>query len=195
MAVISIVGTTGVGKSFLVQKLASITNSSAFLEGEGGTIPKRILENIANKGNPIERWKFFLARYKSNLEQAMALSKKNQDCFVDGAIFSARAILTYEDKKYQKELSAMIDNLAYLKSDIVLLLIADEEKIKENIIARSRSFEDNKNIIARALKIQKAFISLAQKEDNVIVIDRTNLDFSNTSELKSILNKIEAFKK
>ena len=39
MAVISIVGTSGVGKSFLVKQLASLNCSLAFFEGELGGFP------------------------------------------------------------------------------------------------------------------------------------------------------------
>lgn len=105
MPIISIVGTSGVGKSFLVKQLSSLTQWPAFFEGEEGTIPNEILENIFNQGNPINRWRFFMERYKKNLEHATLISNNlNINCFVDGgALLNAKAILSYEDIIYKKK--------------------------------------------------------------------------------------------
>ena len=59
MAVISIVGTSGVGKSFLVKQLASMECLPAFFEGEEGTIPGEIFEDVFTKGDPLNRGRWF----------------------------------------------------------------------------------------------------------------------------------------
>ncbi|MFC1722977.1 hypothetical protein ACFL0V_02460 [Nanoarchaeota archaeon] len=183
MTVISIVGTTGVGKSLLVKQLAAATCSPAFFEGEEGTIPKEILENIKG-GNPTERWGFFLDRYKKNLERAKSLK---MDCYVDGAVMSAKATLVCEKEEYKEELSKMIDDIAELKSDIVVLLTASEEKIKENMEVRARVEPES---LERAMKIQKAFIELGAD----IIIDRSEMDFTRVEDVDSVLEHIEEFK-
>ncbi len=195
MPVISIVGTSAVGKSFLVKQLAAATCSPAFFEGEEGTIPEKIFENVIKKGSPAERWKFFIERYKKNLERALEISKNNIDCFVDGGIISARAIISYEDNKYKKKLEKMISSIEHLKSDIIVLIIASKEKILDNLRKRSRALEPDNAVIDRALKIQESFMALAKNEEFCTVIDRTELDFTNPKHINSILEGINELKK
>lgn len=189
MTVISIVGTSGVGKSFLTKQLASLTSCPAFFEGEEGTISKKILKQVVSNSNPVERWKFFMKRYSENLSNARKISESGIDCFVDGGIITAYSILAYEDKKYRKELEEIIDKYKHLESDIIILLVASEEYLKKAICSRNRTDEQNNVVLQRAMKIQKKFLRLAKKY-NVVIIERTNLDFKKESDFQKIVKKI-----
>lgn len=195
MVVISVIGTSGVGKSFLVKQLASLTCSPGFFEGEEGVIPKDILESIIVSKNPIPRWEWFIKRYKENLEKAHKISDKlDIDCYVDGDSITPYGIIGFEKKIYHDRLYKLIDSIKNLRSDKTILLIADAEKIKEMIDNRNRNAEniDKTFVINRALEIQKSLIKICKSNKNIIVIDRSNLDFNKEEDLKSILDKITA---
>lgn len=193
MAVISVVGTSGVGKSFLVKQLSSATCSPAFFEGEEGTIPKEVLKSIFSGESPVKRWKFFLDRYEKNLETAFKISKLGHDAYVDGAIISAEAILEYEKEEYKPKLLKMIDSLKRLESDIIVLLTADRKKIEEFISKRSRKSESSEEAIKRATSIQDSFIRLAKKRKNVLLVDRTSMDFTKNKDIQKLLERINKF--
>lgn len=191
MAVFSIVGTSGVGKSFLVKQLASFLQVPAFFEGEEGTIPAEILNSIFDGSDPVKRWKFFLERYKNNLERAHAISETLQlDCFVDGGLISARAIVTFEPEQYREVLLELLEEYMIVDADVTVLLTATEETIINNIKSRSRESEISKPAIDRALSIQDAYISLTKEEVKVIVIDRSVMDFAKYKDVEEVLHQI-----
>lgn len=187
MPVISVVGAPGVGKSFLVRQLASVTSSPAFFEGEEGTIPPEIWADIVKKGDPVRRWQFFLERYQKNLATARSISDAGFMCFFDGAVISAWATLVAEEKKFHKALSALIRPLERFPSDQVLLLTAREDTLRSFMHARSRSQESDTRLVQRALQIQEEFLALAKKEKNVVVVDRTARDFTKVEHVQEIL--------
>ena len=185
MAVISVVGTSGVGKSFLVKQLAAATCSPALFEGEEGTVPEEILNNVFKNENPIKRWEFFMNRYKSNLTKARSISAKGIDCFVDGANISPLAILPYEDKKYHEELEQQIAKLNGLDSDIITLLTANDICLNKLFKKRNRKTE-GVEAIERALKIQENY----RKLKHTIEIDRSDLDFTKLEDIEKVLGFI-----
>lgn len=191
MAVISIIGTSGVGKSFLIKQLASLECMPALFEGEEGVIPNKIFESVFDNSSPVKRWVWFAERYKKIIERARKISELGLDCYVEEGVITYKAILPYEDKRYHEELEGIIDEVEYLKPDKTVLLTANEGKLIELIKIRGRWSEQNKKALPRALKIQDEFIKLISKEDNSCIIDRSNLDFSKESDLKFILNKIK----
>lgn len=168
------------GKSFLIKQLAAIECLPAFFEGEEGTIPKEILENIFSDDDSSMRYNWFINHYKKILSNAKKISDLGFDCYTDCSELSARAILTAENADI---------NFALPKSDQIVLLTASKEKLQELIDLRDRNSEKNKKTIIRALKIQDHFIELA-KNERVLIIDRSKLDFTKEENLKSILRKI-----
>ncbi len=191
MAVISIIGTSGVGKSFLVNQLASLECLPALFEGEEGVIPKEILKDVFTANDPCKRWRWFIERDKKRLSRARKISDAGIDCYVDGAVMTSEAILIDEDRAHHPELLKMIESITHLQSDKLVLLTASEKKIRELISVRGRSSEEIKRAVARALRIQDEFIRLAKKEKNVIVIDRSNLDFAKEEDLTYVLKRIK----
>lgn len=193
MSVISIVGTSGVGKSFLVKQLSALTQNPAFFEGEEGTIPESIFESIFNDSDPSTRWRFFMERYKKNLVHASEISKKlHIDCFVDGAMMSAEAILTQEDTTYTKELEKLLSEYTHITSDVIVLLTANKACLSTFITSRSRQSEHTHKAIERALAIQEAFIKIANSKSNVLLLDRTNLDFTKYADVQVVFRKIQS---
>jgi deoxyadenosine/deoxycytidine kinase len=115
----------------------------------------------------------------------------NIDCFVDGGILSAKAILIAEEEKYKKELSALVAEYEYLTSDFIILLTATEEKINEYITGRARDSEMYAQALDRAIKIEDEFIRLSKASPHVLSIDRKAMDFGKYENLKNILQQIE----
>ncbi len=189
MSIISVVGTSGVGKSFLVKQLASLKSCPAFFEGEEGTISEKILKQVFQSDDPLPRWKFFVGRYVQNLSKARKISDIGIDCFVDGATLSQEAILPYEDPKYRPSIIKIMNKDPSLESDKIIVLIASKSYIKKAIDSRKRTSEQNKNALKRALFIQNEYIKLAKKNKKCILIDRTNLEFTREKDLFIILKK------
>lgn len=128
MAVISIIGTSGSGKSFLVKQLSSLNNSPAFFEGEEGTIPKEILENIFSGDSPVGRWEYFMNRYKENISKAKTISESGINVYVDGSNITPWSIIIWEEEKYREEIKKLISILDDLDSDVNLFLKINEKK-------------------------------------------------------------------
>ena len=194
MAVISVIGTGGVGKSFLVKQLASATCSPAFFEGEEGTIPKEILDSVFNSNGPRPRWKFFVNRLKQNLLRAKKISDSGIDVYTDDSSLSPHAIVAWEDVKYHEELHKISDELSNLKSDITILLVTSKEKIWNFVRQRCRCSEIDDKAVERAVIIQNEFLKLADDEKNIAVIDRNEMDFSKAEDLNNILKLIQKLK-
>jgi len=191
MAVIAVVGTSGIGKSLLVRQLAAFYNAPAFFEGEEGTIPHDVLNSVFKSKSPEKRWRWFLNRDKIRFEKAHKISSQGIDCFTDGGVITSRAILPYEDKKYHATLSRMIDEIASLEADLIILLRADKKKISEFIKLRDRKSENNSAAIKRALFIQDEFKKIARKMRTVLVVDRTKMDFYSPDHLSTIAKRLD----
>lgn len=189
MAVISIVGTSGVGKSFLVKQLASYDCSPAFFEGEEGTIPKEIFKDIFGKKEPLKRWKWFLNRYSTTMKRARKISDVGLNCYVDseGHLVSY-AILPTEPKDIQNKLEKLILPFKNMQPDKILVLSATKETLLKFFKARARSSEQRGEAIKRAMKLQEELIRLAKKQKLTVVIERDDLDFSKEEDIKLVVD-------
>jgi len=192
MATICIIGTSGVGKSFLVRQLASKECSPAFFEGETGIIPKEVLESVFNGKNPMKRCEWYVNHYVETFRTATNISKKlGINCFVDGAPITAYANVYLDDKKYLDELLKIVKEVDEFKIDKIILLTINKDKLKEFISKRGRSEEPVEETVERSLKLQDELIRLSKQQDNVIIIDRSNLDFSKEEDLKIVMDKLK----
>jgi len=192
MPVISIDGSSGIGKSFLVKQLACLDCAPAFFEGEEGTIPNEIFESIFTKENPVRRFKWFIERYKKRLERARKISSElGINCYVEGSTMTAKAVLAHEDKKHYDELKKIAYSIDYLEPDKIIVLITNRGKYMEFFKVRGRITEQHKEAIDRTLHLQDEFIRLAKKKKNTIIIDRTDLDFTREKDLKFVMDKIK----
>lgn len=192
MALISIVGTSGVGKSFLAAQLASLNCAPVFLEGEEGVIPQDVFTTVF-AGDPVGRFQYFIDRYNSNLSKAKMISDMGLDVYADGAMMSIEAHVTYEEKKYHDTLNELVNNVPDNNSDVVVLLTANKERLAKSLKSRGRITEQEEEAFTRSIAIQESFIDVSKKYPNVIRIDRTNLDFSNEKDLRMVDKTIKDF--
>jgi deoxyadenosine/deoxycytidine kinase len=190
MAVIAIVGTSGVGKSFLVKQLASLENVPAFLEGEEGIIPKEVFAEVWEKKNPAKNWNWFMTRNKIQLERARKISDAGIDCFIDCTPEIYEAFLADESKDQHPALLKLIESASHLKSDKIIILTANEKKLRELIVQRDRKAEEPGKTTERSLRIQEAFLRIANREKDFVVIDRTDLDFTKEEDLRAVRDRI-----
>ncbi len=186
MSIISIIGTSGVGKSFLVKQLAILDGSPAFFECEEGAIPDEIMESVFSGGSPIKRWEWFRNHYHTQLERAMEISQLGMTCYTDGSPMSFEAILFYEERQYHNELRSIIDTMSHIMPDKTLLLTATKEKLAELIELRGRVTENLDETLKRAIDIQDNYIALVKEKENVITVDRSNFDFTKSKDLNYI---------
>jgi deoxyadenosine/deoxycytidine kinase len=192
MAVISIVGTSGVGKSFLARQLAALECSPVFLEGEEGVIPEDVMKLIVSKKDPVGLFKWFDDRYAQNLRRAIKVSSNGMDAYVDGGLISMDAHVIEQDKKYHAALHSLYENYLNLRADKNVLIIASEKKLREFILARGRSTEQGEAMLQRSLMLQKEFVRLARsgKYGKFIIINRGRLDFCRQKDLLLVKKRI-----
>ncbi len=185
MAVISIVGTSGVGKSFLVAQLAALNGMPAFLEGEEGVIPEEIFTNVFSN-DPVQRYEYFVDRYSNQLSRARVISESGLDVYVDGAALSPEAIMQTEAEQHHVLLREVIQKLQGLDSDLIVLLVASREWLRDAIRTRGRSTEQHEEALVRSLAVQESYCSLLSSHPHVLNIDRSSIDFKDEKSLREI---------
>jgi deoxyadenosine/deoxycytidine kinase len=191
MAVISIIGTSGVGKSFLVSQLASLNGMPAFLEGEEGVIPHEMFSNIF-EGKPRSRYEYFVERYRAHLTRARTISDCGLDAYVDGASISPEAIMRVESLQDQETLRPIVETLRGLHSDLTVLLTASPDWLSKAIAKRNRGSEQHEQALTRALSVQESYISLLREAPNTLQIERSAMDFAHEDELRAIDSHIHS---
>lgn len=191
MAIISIIGTSGVGKSFLVRQLSSYFSCPAFLEGEEGTIPKTIFESVFNGISPEIRCGWYVNRYYQNFNNARKISKCGVSCFVDGAPVTAYANIFLEKEEIIPSLLTIASKLDEFRFNKTILITANSYKLEEFIKKRGRKEEPIKETLKRSLKLQEQLLRLTKDREDVLVIDRSHLDFTKEEDLKIIIEKLK----
>lgn len=193
MSVISIVGAPGVGKSFLAKQLACLHASPAFFEGEADIFTKDVLAILNNEQDSKERFIWITSQYQHNLEKAHQIAAQGIDCYVDGDILSFEAWLDAEQGKHSPNiLKQFLKDNEHLQADKVIVLVKTKKELLKTLKARGRKSEQTSFIFDRALRVQKGCMKLAEKYEHAILIDRTNIDYTDEDELKKIVRTIQA---
>lgn len=191
MAVISVVGAPGSGKSFLTKQLATYHCCPSFFEGEMGVFTKDVLDAINNPVDTPKRYDWFLERIEKTLSRAHKISSIGIDCYVDGDFTSIEAWHDAEiGDKSPPILKKWLNKNENLKAHKVILLTITESELRDSIKKRGRESEQSIFIIERAIRIQRAFIKLSKKYTNFLVIDRTDIDFTHEKTLKSLIDRL-----
>ncbi len=178
---ITVEGCIGAGKTSLSGKLAADFNGKLILEQfeENDFLPK-FYKNPERYAFPLEL-SFLAARFRQFKDNVL-----NPDLFSDflisDYIFSKSLIFsrkTLQDDEYRlyKNLFQIIDsNLP--RPDIILYLHLSPEKLKENIIKRGRSYEQEITI-EYLDNIQKSYFEYFHEQTSlrIVVVDTSNLDF------------------
>ena len=89
--IVAITGGPGIGKSFLVKKLAKHYNASLFLEGKESDFPKRILEDLRDNKRILELVLYFRTMRVMDFLAALRLKGKGKIVFFLFSYFSCKA--------------------------------------------------------------------------------------------------------
>lgn len=190
--VISFISAPGVGTSFLTKQMACRQCCPGFFEGEEGIFTPSALSVINNEEDTPERYAWLTNRTRLMLERAHAIANAGITSYVDGDVLLVEAWLHAEiGNQSPPVLREWIKTNAHLMADKVIILTASDKKLQENIISRGRVSEQADFIKQRALRIGQACASLGEKYGHVRVLDRSDLEFTNTQTLDFIDNLIK----
>jgi len=198
MTSISIIGTTGVGKSFLVKQLAALNCCPAFFEGEIGVFTPRIMKLLATRTNQYELNSWFIARFKRMILAANKISSLRTDqihridCYVDASMLYALAIHRATGSS-ARVIQHILQNV-HLQTDKTVLIVMSPTGLRRMIKLRGRKIEQNKSYFDLCLRIQDELIAIANEQNKsgnkILIINRDKLDFTKNSDLKLISTKI-----
>lgn len=190
MAVISIIGCAGVGKSTLVRQLAALNRAPAFFEGEEGVFPEVVTSNLITE-DPVGRERWFVSQYITSLQCAHAISTLGTNSFVDNASpLTIRSYAAISPNAHTQDLQELITQLESSVADLTVVLVAKPEILAAYIAERGRVSEEVVSIAEQAARVQEYFIKFAM-EYRALVIDRTGMDFHSAEDLQSIDQRIK----
>ncbi len=185
--VIAFISAPGVGTSFLTKQMACRHSAPGFFEGEEGIFTPSVLSILNNENDSPKRYEWLINRTRTMLEKAHAIADIGITSYVDGDVLLMEAWLNSEiGTQSPPILKQWLQDNAYLMAHKVLVLVASDEKLQENILRRGRASEQTDFIVERAKRIGKACSLLGEKYDHVKVLDRTDLEFTETKTLELI---------
>jgi len=192
--IIAIIGSPGVGKSFLSKKLAQFLNAELMLE-DVKEIPLQVIENFKTNSNPVETILWFRNNLIKKIEKALNLKQQGKIVVMDTCLLSNKLHITTMTNGFaQKTLleQAVLDKKYVPQPDVIIFLDSSIEKIKELTIKRGRDFDTSKEFIQRNLSIRKAHQEYCKKNKNsILYIKRDNLNFENVKDVEKIVAKIK----
>lgn len=178
---ITIEGCIGAGKTSFARMLAAHSNGKLILEQfeENDFLPK-FYSNPERYAFPLEL-SFLADRYKQFRENVL-----NPDLFFDhliadyifpkSLIFSRKTLQDDEYRLYRNLFQIIDSNLP--RPDIILYLHLPPEKLKQNIVSRGRSYEQNISL-EYLENIQASYFAYFRENPSlkIVVADTQNLDF------------------
>lgn len=193
-SVIAVIGAPGVGKSFLVEKLAKKLKAVPILE-EGKGFPERILENFKKDIRHMETILWFRNKLIQDMKRALELKKKGTLVIMDTFYLSNDLHITTMTTGFEQEIllgQASLEREFLPKPDKVLFLDASKETIVRFTLKRGRDFDTNEKFIQRNLSIKKAHDDyLKAHKSSLIYINRDDLDFENEQDVQNVVKQIE----
>lgn len=192
--IISVIGTPGVGKSFLVEKLANKLGAISILE-EGKEIPERILENFKNESRQMETIIWFRNKLIEDMKKSLELKKQGNLIVMDTCLISNELHITTMTSGFEQEIllkQAQFDREHMPQPDVVIFLDASEETVRKLTEKRGRDYDTNEKFIQRNLSIKKAHDDyFNENKDSLIHINRDNLDFEKEEDLQKVIDIIK----
>ena len=192
--IISVIGAPGVGKSFLVEKLAKKLGAISMLE-EGKGIPERIIENFKNDSRQMETIIWFRNKLIEDMKKSLELKKQGNLVVMDTCLISNELHITTMTSGFEQEIllkQAQFDREYMPQPDVIIFLDASEETIRKFTKKRGRDYDTNKKFIQRNLSIKKAHDDYFNKnKESLIYINRDNFDFEKEEDLQKVIDKIE----
>ncbi|OGH91506.1 MAG: hypothetical protein A2534_02265 [Candidatus Magasanikbacteria bacterium RIFOXYD2_FULL_39_9] len=191
--IIAVIGAPRSGKTFLVNKLASVLGAQAFLEGYGDKFPKFIEDDIKNSENNLRRILWFRNRQISHLLEAVKLKKIQKgvvlDTFwVDNQMY-VDVLLSGHDKDVVNELIE-IDLKTLQWPDIIIYLKNNKEGTKKFTELGSRNFDMDdsyQDTIALLQQKYEKIFALVPSTTKLIVLERSNIDFERKNDLDKLV--------
>lgn len=191
--IIAVIGGPGTGKSFLVKKLSEKLNAIRIVE-DVNEIPSEIIEHFKNNTGAVDVLLWFRNKCIQDIEKAVALKNEGKTVVMDTYWLSNELHITTMVSGFIQDVlleQAKIDREYLPKPDKVILLDASEEKIKEMTLERGRDFDTNDKFIQRNLSIREAHREhYENNKENIIYINRDNLDFEKEEDLNKVLEKL-----
>ncbi len=194
--IIAVIGAPGVGKTFLVKKLAHYLKAETILENVD-EMPTQIIENFKENIRQMETILWFRNKCIKDIEEALKLKSQGKIVVMDTYLISNELHITTMTAGFEQEIlleQAHFDRKYIPKPDVVLFLDASESKIKELTLQRGRDFDTTEKFIQRNLSIRKAHQDYYHKNKNsLIYINRDTMDFENLEDIKHIVDEIKKF--
>ncbi len=192
-SIIAVIGAPGTGKSFLVKKLAGKLNAELIIE-DVDAIPDEIIEHFKKDTGQVEILLWFRNKCIEDLEKAIELKKQGKIVVMDTYWISNELHITTMISGFMQKIlldQAKIDRKNLPKPDKVIFLDASEETIRSLTMERGRDFDTNEKFIQRNLSIKRAHDEYYNKNrDELIYINRDNLDFEKDEDLNRVLEKL-----
>ncbi len=196
--IIAIVGGPRAGKSYLVDKLAKYYGGVAILEGEEQDFPERIREDIQQNIRPLERIVWFRNKLVKEFSKALDLKKEDKTVVIDNFWISYQLYIDALAKDFEGEIIhdiASIDRETLDWPDLTILLSLSENGIREFVKRGGREFDNSEEFIQnQALPVHKLhfdFFSNEEMKDNVLIIQRDDIDFEKEEDFNDLIETIE----
>jgi hypothetical protein len=162
-------------------------SSPGFFEGEEGIFTPSVIDVLNSEVDSPDRWKWITDRIRTMLERAHAIADAGITSYVDGDVLLVEAWLESEiGDQSPPYLQQWLTTNKHLMAHKVLVLTADERKLQENRLLRGRASEQTAFVAQRAARIQQACQKLQDTYAHVRVLDRSELDFTNTKTLDMV---------
>jgi deoxyguanosine kinase len=191
--IFAVIGGSGIGKTFLVNKLANYFKIESIIE-DVDNFPERIIENFTKDIRHLETILWFRNKAIKEMEYAIKVKSQNKSIILDTSLLSNELHITTLTKGFEQEIllkQAEMDNKFIPKPDITIFLSASKQKVKEFILKRNRSFDTTSKYMERIFSINKAHENYYnQNKENFVYINRNNLDFEKNEDLKLVINKL-----
>lgn len=199
--IIAVTGGPRTGKSTLVKLLSEKLNAKAFLEGEEKDFPPRIWEDIQTGNRMLELLVWFRNKGVKDYLEAIKI-KENGGIAILDAFWATNDVYVDEwvsdrlEKDIMKDL-ARTDYATLSWPDLVISLYSNKETIKEFAISGGREFELTEEFLQKQVDLNNTHEKYFRELDkpNIKFIDRSTINYSNSDQLESLLEKVEGFLK
>ncbi len=195
--IIAVSGGPGIGKSFLVRRLADYYQAIALFEGEEKDFPEAIKEGIKTGHKQVNTRLYFRNKTFAQFLEAQKHKQAGQIVFLDNfwltnEIYGQAFLSDEAEKKLIAELN-QLDRQILAWPDLTISLSASPEKIREYVLARARSFENEADYLSRHQMVHDAHDEYFKNcpEDNILLINRSELDFKNEADFAWLVKTIE----
>jgi deoxyadenosine/deoxycytidine kinase len=195
--IIAVSGGPGTGKSSLVRRLAEFYRAEAFYEGEEKDFPETVRQGIKTGENQLATRLYFRNKTFSQYLKALKLKKSGRIVILDNFwLVNEVCCREFLIDPFEKEMmlsTSSLDRDIFPWPDLIISLKANPKKIREFVLARGRSFEINNDFLERYAAIHETHDKYLKsfKINNVLYIDRSELDFKKSTDFLDLTKRIE----